>query len=125
MSPRNVSGKDFIIISQSEVHLNAKITNSKPGMLLIYADWCPHCHTFLPTFNEIHKAIGHSFTIVGLENADLEKYPKVSKALDFQSFPTIKFFDQNGKIISHYKGSRTKQEILDHICKIYHHCMKR
>lgn len=125
MSRRKVSGKNFTINGNNEVILNPRVNNKKPGMLLIYADWCPHCHDFLPTFRQIDNSIGHSFVLVSLENADLENFPKVSSALEFNSFPTIKFFDQNGKIISTYSGSRKKGDILDHICKIYHFCMKR
>ena len=101
------------------------MSNGKPGMLLIYADWCPHCHHFLPVFNEIDNAIGKSFSLMSVENAQLEKYDNVSNGLNIESFPTIKFFDQNGKIISTYDGNdRSKKSILDHICKVYHHCMK-
>ena len=38
--------------------------------------------------------------------------------------PTIKFFDQSGKIIGEYQGDRSKGDLLKQVCKTYHHCVR-
>ena len=61
---------------------------------------------------------------LALSNAlTLNKNTTLSKSLQVQGFPTIKFFDQNGKIIGNYNKNRDKQTIIEHICKVYHHCI--
>ena len=106
----------------SAVYIKKTITQNNPGMLLIYADWCGHCQRFKPIFNEIHSKIGKSFSCVSINDVELERGPELAKALAFRGFPTIKFFDQNGKITQDYTGDRQSSEILTHICKFYHRC---
>jgi thiol-disulfide isomerase/thioredoxin len=116
----DLSKKDFKISNNGNVYIKTNM----PGMLLIYANWCGHCKSFMPLFNEIKRDIGHKFSCLSIENSQLEIYPELSKALDFSYFPTIKFFDQNGKIISTYPENlnREKDDILNYICKMYHRC---
>jgi thiol-disulfide isomerase/thioredoxin len=95
-----------------------------PGMLLIFANWCGHCQRFKPIFNELCRQLGNDFHCISIEDTQLQKNGKLTEALDFRGFPTIKFFDQSGKIISEYNGERSKPELLKHICKVYHHCIK-
>ena len=113
---------DFLANSNG-VYINTNITKRKPGMLFIFANWCGHCHRFMPTFNELQQQLGSDFPLMSLEDVELKNNKKLSNDLDVQGFPTIKFFDQNGKIIGNYNNNRDKQTILDHICKVYHHCI--
>lgn len=116
-----LKSSDFIS-SPNGVYINTDITKKNPGMLFIYASWCGHCHRFAPTFNELQKQLGSDFPLVSLEDVEL-KSGDLSKHLNVSGFPTIKFFDQTGKIISDYNKNRDKEAILEHICKIYHHCI--
>ena len=93
-----------------------------PGMLLIWGDFCSHCHRFLPTFNELCDDLGSDFICSSIESEEITN--DLRTALNFKGFPTIKFFDQNGKIIGEYSGSRNKENILEYICDVYHHCYK-
>jgi thiol-disulfide isomerase/thioredoxin len=111
-------------VKNGSVMINPRKINGNPGMLLIQADFCIHCKRFIPTFNEICKNIGNDFACVSIESKELSGADALSNALDFQGFPTIKFFSQDGKIIGEYQGDRSKSSILAHICKVYHHCMK-
>ena len=117
----NLKATDFQN-SGSAVYIKKQLTKNNPGMLLIYADWCGHCQRFKPVFNEIHTKIGNNFSCVSINDVELERNPDLSKALAFRGFPTIKFFDQNGKITQDYTGDRESSEILGHICKFYHRC---
>lgn len=117
-----LKAKDFQV-KDGKPFINPRKTNGNPGMLLIWGDFCGHCHRFIPIFNEICKSIGNDFTCASIESAELNGASNLSTALDFQGFPTIKFFNQNGMIIGEYQGDRSKSSILAHICKVYHHCM--
>ena len=105
------------------VYINTNITKRNPGMLFIFANWCGFCHRFTGTFNELQKQLGSDFPLLSLEDTELKKNTKLSDSLNVQGFPTIKFFDQNGKIVSDYNKNRDKATILQHICKVYHHCI--
>lgn len=120
LSGKNLKASDFTI-KDTDVFLNN--CNKNPGMLLIFADFCGHCHRFAPIFNKIANSIGDDFCCASIESAELKDY-KLSSALDFQGYPTIKFFDQSGKIIGEYKKERTRNAILNEICQVYHHCQK-
>lgn len=105
------------------LYINKAMTGGNPGLLLIYANWCGHCNRFKPVFNEIVQQMGDKFPCMSIEHTELEKNQKLMTDLDFQGYPTIKFFDQHGKILGDYNGDRDKKSILSHICNIYHHCI--
>lgn len=102
------------------VYINVNKVNKNPGMLLIHATWCGHCVRFLPTFNELSDYVGKDFTCASIESEEITD--NLKNMLDFRGFPTIKFFDQTGRIIGDYNGNRDKDDILKHICNVYHHC---
>ena len=116
-----LKASDFTV-NESGVYLNN--CDGNPGMLLIHGNFCNHCHRFYPTFNEIAESIGTSFCCASIESEEL-KNSDLSTALDFQGFPTIKFFDQTGKIIGEYKKERNKESVLNEICQVYHHCIEK
>lgn len=121
LNGKQLKTTDFTI-SNPSVYVNKRVTNNNPGMLLIYADWCGHCQRFKPVFNQIYNKIGTNFTCVSVSDDELQNSPGLGKSLNFRGFPTIKFFDQTGKITHDYTGNRESSEILDHICKFYHKC---
>ena len=102
------------------LYINVNKINKNPGMLLIHATWCGHCVRFLPTFNELCDHVGKDFTCTSIESEEITD--GLRDKLDFKGFPTIKFFDQTGKIIGNYSGNRGKDDLLNHICNVYHHC---
>jgi thiol-disulfide isomerase/thioredoxin len=106
---------------------NFKIKNGKvfvnsntPGMLLCWADYCGHCHRFFPTFNEIFDTVSKGYICASIESKELNE--SLSSALNIKGFPTIVFFDSTGMIIGQYSGDRSKNDLLDTICKVYHYC---
>lgn len=117
-----LSQNDFSI-SRNGVYINKNLKS--PGMLLIFANWCGHCQRFKPTFNELCRQLGNDFHCISIEDTQLQQNDNLIKALNFRGFPTIKFFDQSGKIIGEYNGERSKAELLKHICKVYHYCTSK
>lgn len=124
MSLIQLGAHDFQITQSTVVVSNSK-TKNKPGMLLIWAKWCGHCHSFMPTYEKLAAKVGDKFPCTAVEHAVLEQNEGLSRGLEYQYFPTIKFFDQHGKITTTYpsNGGRDMKSLLDYICKMYHHCI--
>jgi thiol-disulfide isomerase/thioredoxin len=122
----NLTTKGFKI-SGKEVYVNNPSGN--PGLLLIHASWCGHCKRFAPTYQSLCKKLnknGDDFPCVAIENEELGKDGgKLSDALNVGGFPTLKFFDQHGKILGDYNGGRDEGHLLDTVCKVYHHCVTK
>jgi protein disulfide-isomerase A6 len=122
----NLTTKGFKI-SVKEVHVNNPSGN--PGLLLIHASWCGHCKRFAPTYQSLCKKLnknGDDFPCVAIENEELSKDGgALSEALNVGGFPTLKFFDQRGKILGDYNGGRDEANLLDTVCKVYHHCVTK
>jgi thiol-disulfide isomerase/thioredoxin len=111
-------------VSGNQVYVDPKIHGGNPGLLLIYANWCGHCQRFKPTFNDLCRQLGKDFPCTSIEDSDMDD-DNLKSALNFRGYPTIKFFDQSGKIIGDYNsGDRSKEALLNHICDLYHHCIK-
>lgn len=122
MSIIELKSKDFSI-QGNNVYITSSKTKKTPGILLIYAHWCSHCKHFMPTFQKLAAKLGSSYPCVAIEHSELAENNRLSTALDFSGFPTIKFFDQSGRIIGEYSGNRSESDLLQHICKMYHHCV--
>lgn len=123
--PEHINGEmlkanDFQV-NGSDVFISKTKTKGHPGMLLIKADFCGHCTRFIPTFNEVHKKIGKDFSMTSVEHTELSD-SKLTSALNFRGFPTIKFFNQHGKIVAEHSGGRDTSSLLQEICKVYHKC---
>lgn len=111
-------------VQGKKVYIKLSVSKGIPGMLLIWGDFCGHCHRLMPTFNEIADKIGNKFGCVSIESEELKGQDVLTTALDFRGYPTICFYNQNGMIMSQYDGKRDKLSILDSICKTYHQCYK-
>jgi thiol-disulfide isomerase/thioredoxin len=91
--------------------------NKTATLMLFYADWCPHCKTAKPEWEDAKAAFdgttinGYKVTFVEYnctnENA---KVAEVIGKYDIDGFPTIKLL-KDGEIVS-YEANVTK-EILD------------
>jgi thiol-disulfide isomerase/thioredoxin len=121
-----LSNKDFIYNSNS-IKINTDRVRG-PGCLLIYADWCGHCRTFKPVYNDLDAAIGDKFTLCAIEESAF-KDVEFANALAINSFPTLRFFDNDGKFetsfmgsVLNYKGGRDINSLLKYICKYYKRC---
>lgn len=107
-----------------DIFISKKISKGMPGMLLIKADWCGHCKKFKSVFNQMCDQIGTRFACTSIDSDILKENPKLSEALNFKGFPTIKIFNAQGKIMGEYQGERDADAILDYACKVYDYCMK-
>ena len=80
---------------------DSKVLNNKEKTLvLFYADWCPYCANFKPTFEEIKpdKIEKKAALVNEDENPSWDRF-------NIQSIPTIIVF-QNGKILARRDAKR-------------------
>ena len=88
--------------------------NGESICTLYYANWCPHCKSLYPFFNEWRdsnegKLILDNDKVVMIRSYEENDIPE-SEASNIEGFPTIKLtFKHNSK---EYMGSRTKEDIL-------------
>lgn len=120
MSVVNLKGNDFKL-SGKDVYINRK---GVPGMIFVHSLNCGHCVKFTPKYAELCKYLGDGFKCFAIEASDLNE--GLSKGLGVEYFPTLKFVDQNGKVIGTFPSDqeRSLPNILKYICNVYHHCVK-
>lgn len=117
------ASSEHMKIANGSVYVRHSATKGKPGMIMFHAKWCGHCTRFMPTLNKLSMSLGSEYPCVAIEADQLQSNESVTTALKIEGFPTIKFFDQYGRIVGDYMGDRSESDILSHICKIYHHCI--
>jgi thiol-disulfide isomerase/thioredoxin len=121
----NLTISDLRVSPQNE-SVYIKNNSKNPGLLLIHAKWCGHCVRFKPKFIEISNMLnrnGNDFPFMAIEDEELQKDTDKLQALKFRGYPTLKFFDQTGRIIGDYQGDRDTSSILQEICSVYHRCI--
>ena len=95
---------------------------TKPAILLVWAQWCGYCTRFKPVYNELDQRLNGGIEVLALEDKQITN-AKMANAIGVQGYPTIKFVNDSGVIVADYKGDRSIQDLLNHICKFYHYCV--
>lgn len=92
-------------------------------LVLYYANWCPHCVTFKPMWNDfINKVKGgackKNVTIVSIEHEDLQKPENSTLEGQVQGFPTLKFYSKpNLEGSQIYEEERTIDGLINFVNK--------
>jgi len=107
---------------------NGKIKLNKPGLLLVRANWCGHCERYKPTYAKLAKMFPSKgdFLIAEIEDQEAKK-SNASVCLNnfVEYYPTLLFFDKDGKIVQKFDGDRENlPEMLKKICSMYKVCKK-
>ena len=60
------------LFNKKGMSMEDALKNGKTTVVLFYADWCPHCHNFAPTFKELEKdrKLKKQFNFVRLNSED-------------------------------------------------------
>ena len=90
------------------------IQKDRPTLVLFFADWCPHCQSFKPTWNGLAKKHEKSkkLQLAQVEYADMEAIPNKYKKI--RGFPTIQMM-KGGKILSEFNDMRTMEALEAYI----------
>ncbi len=90
---------DFTIENGS-VKLNNEDGNRKGAFVAFYAPWCGYCKMLAPAWNGYAEKLNNSsvhFLAVDCTNNNCSK---VSSELDIQGYPTIKFVEPSGEVVT-------------------------
>lgn len=94
--------------SEKDLPAFKKLLSKKPlTIILVYATWCPHCHTIMPHFDAAAKSpnitvspVTINETMLPKVNSFLQKNVNPKAAMKADSFPSIMIVGQNGETIS-------------------------
>lgn len=92
------------------------LNKNKTCMVMIYAPWCPHCHTAMPKFFEASKKAKCPFAIINAELVSPQLLQGENSLFNVQFFPFIIRRDQKGSEVSDtvYKGAPTVEGYVKH-----------
>ena len=101
MSPVNVTSLSDVAPALKRIK-NASVT-----LVLIYAKWCGHCHTYMPFFDKMGKTAGRTANTVKIEESALNKFNTGlmknfpgSVPLEAEGYPTLLAVSKNGTVMS-------------------------
>lgn len=76
-------------------------------VMLVYADWCGHCHDFMPKFDKACKNKGRSVqaikvneTMMDKVNSTIKRQNSSAKGFNVSGYPTILLVDKNGNALT-------------------------
>lgn len=98
-------------MSDAAIGTPPNLTPSKGECIvaLFYADWCPHCVKFKPSFSKAKDTMDGKNSKgkkLRFEMVDCDAFKQLSKEYDVSGYPTIKLLKDDGTI-SEYSGERT------------------
>ena len=98
---------------------NKKKPKDESTIVLVYANWCPHCQTMKPEWNEMKNRLGMDIETIEIEDSDFDKDTKIrdiednklkGEHIEIMGYPTM-FKVHNGHT-DYYGGSRTASEMI-------------
>jgi thiol-disulfide isomerase/thioredoxin len=80
--------------------LDSMLKNGAPTFILIYADWCGHCHRYLPTWDKLENTPGRTANMARVHYDMQEKIPAIKDA-KIQGYPSVIKVLPDGRIQSY------------------------
>ncbi len=81
--------KDVDIRSVTDVpKLQEMFKSGAPTIVLIYADWCGHCHRYLPTWSQLENTPGRNVNMARVHYDMQDKIPAIKDA-KIQGYPSV------------------------------------
>ena len=88
--------------------MEKRIRKGPLTFIFVYADWCPHCHTYKPLFNKaVQSAKNRSVQVVSMNeqmlpaaNTHLSQNVKSSEKINVEGYPSVIVLSPEGKKVS-------------------------
>jgi thiol-disulfide isomerase/thioredoxin len=104
---RNVS-----VRSPEEIEDLEKVIKIGPvALVFVHADWCGHCQTYKPTWEELESTPGRQVNMAMIHHDMVENSPTLKNA-EIPGYPSVLKVYPNGKI-EQYKGTNSMPNIRD------------
>ena len=110
---RFASSKPVDVRKESDVPAIEALIHSGPvTFVLVYADWCGHCHRYMPTWKRLENTPGRTANIAKVHHDMLENIPSI-KSAKIQGYPSVIKVEKNGTIEEYnVPGSSEKTNAL-------------
>lgn len=83
---------------------------SQKGTVLLYfrADWCGHCHHFLPTLQKVYNENPEKFEVLLI---DVDHSDELNEMFEVMSIPTLVLF-KDGKGVKQNIGGLSERDLI-------------
>lgn len=112
---KELKGNDFV--GGSVTHSSFK---NKPGLIMWYADWCPHCSNqeTIKMWKDVGTFCDPDLVVGAVNCANESNGSKaVSEMIGIQGFPSITYVNVDGTIdTDKFNNQRTKDNIIKFVC---------
>ena len=98
----------FDVRSKGQIgELMKRITKGPLTIMLVYADWCGHCHHFMPHFDKAAKNSNRSIQAVKVNepilsavNDALKRNNHAAKSIDVDGYPSVMLIGKKGNEVT-------------------------
>lgn len=113
-TPKSKGGKSKTAKSKKS------LPKKEEAVVLIYANWCPHCQTMKPEWNEMKNRLGSGIEVIEIEDSDFDKDIKISnientklngEKIEVYGYPTM--LKIHGGRADYYNGSRNSTDMYN------------
>ena len=95
----------------SDSHNNLNKIKNGPWLVLLHANWCPHCRNMDADWDEVSNS-NTNFNTMRIESEVKDKAPNMISNMPINGFPTMVMLN-NGKKVGEYNGDRSSEDILN------------